>query len=49
MEYSLIYLYLYQCYKGYGFTWYIDQSLIMPTTLITKACVLLKDRSLETD
>ena len=49
MECSLIYLYLYQCYKGYAFTWYIDQSLIMPKTFITKACVLLKDRSLEID
>ena len=29
MECSLIYLmYLYQCCKGYAFTWYIDQSLI---------------------
>ena len=36
--------------KGYAFTWCIDQSLIMPKILfLTKACVLLENRSLETD
>lgn len=43
---------LQQCCRSYCFTWYFDQSLVMPKpkmSFVTKACILLENRSLETD